>query len=406
MVVACLRLARRGSGISARRTHWQTMAEVLEINDPEELAPFRWQWNDLAKRTPGVSFFHTFDWFSTYWTHFGDDTRLRVLLVHEGQQALGIVPLVVRTRRHRVGNVRVLGYPLDNWGSFFGPIGPDTSGALSIAFAHLMRTRRDWDLIELAAVDALGNDRGRTAAAMAQEGLAPLTEPWHTASLVDLAGTCDWEQYWATRTSRWRNNVRRSEKLLAARGEVTYVRYRPGGISARETDPRWDLYYQCEQIARASWQGSSQSGTTLTHDSIRSFLRDCHRVAARVGALDLNLLLLNGQAVAFNYAYHFAGYVYGLRTGYDAQAAREGAGTVLQRRMIEDSFARGDHTYDLGPDYLECKRHWQTEARESYRYTHFAAEPVAQLARVKRGIGRWLSATRGSKRAAAAAVAS
>jgi CelD/BcsL family acetyltransferase involved in cellulose biosynthesis len=379
------------------------MLKIHEINDPEELSSFRWQWNDLAKRTPGASFFQTFDWFSTYWTHFGDDARLRVLVLHEGQQALGIVPLVLRTRRHRLGNVRVLGYPLDNWGSFYGPIGPDVYLTLSAAFTHLARTRRDWDLVELAAVDTLGNDRGRTAMVMAQEGFAPLVEPWHTTSLVNLAACGDWDTYWSSRSSRWRNNVRRSEKMLAARGAVSYVRYRPGGIAAHETDPRWDLYYQCEQIARSSWQGESQTGTTLTHDAVRPFLRDCHRVAARAGAVDLNLLLVDGQAVAFNYAYHYAGNVFGLRTGFDRQAAREGAGSVLQRRMIEDSFARGDHTYDLGPDYLECKRYWQTETRQSDRYTHFASvEPVAQLARVKRGIGRWLAGARGAKHSAVA----
>jgi CelD/BcsL family acetyltransferase involved in cellulose biosynthesis len=157
------------------------------------------------------------------------------------------------------------------------------------------------------------------------------------------------------------------------------------------------LYDECERIARESWQASSENGTTLTHDSIRPFLRDCHHVAAKAGALDLNLLLVDGRAVAFNYAYQYAGSVYGLRTGYVADMAREGAGTVLQRRMIEDSFARGDHTYDLGPDYLDCKRPWLTETRESYRYTHFAAEPVAQLARVKRSFGRLWAAARGAK---------
>jgi hypothetical protein len=58
--------------------------------------------------------------------------------------------------------------------------------------------------------------------------------------------------------------------------------------------------------------------------------------------------------------------------------------------MIEDSFARGDHTYDLGPGYLECKRYWQTETRSSYRVTHFARSPAAQLVRAKRSVDRWL----------------
>ena len=33
--------------------------------------------------------------------------------------------------------------------------------------------------------------------------------------------------------------------------------------------------------------------------------------------IDLNLLLIDERPVAFNYAYHFRGYVFGLRTGYD-----------------------------------------------------------------------------------------
>ena len=113
------------------------------------------------------------------------------------------------------------------------------------------------------------------------------------------------------------------------------------------------------------------------------------------GALDLNLLSIDGCTIAFNYAYDFGGNVFGLRTGYDAMLAPEGAGTVLQARMIEDCFARGDHTYDLGPGYLDCKRHWQTSTRWSFRYTHFAGRaPLAQLARIKRGVGRWLGRER------------
>ncbi len=60
--------------------------------------------------------------------------------------------------------------------------------------------------------------------------------------------------------------------------------------------------------------------------------------------------------------------------------------------MIEDCFSLGDRTYDLGPGYLDCKRHWATETRYSRRYTHFPSRvPLAQLVRAKRGIQRWLS---------------
>lgn len=106
-------------------------------------------------------------------------------------------------------------------------------------------------------------------------------------------------------------------------------------------------------------------------------------------ALDLNLLLVDEQPVAFNYAYHYRGYVYRLRSGFDKSWAAEGPGTVLQARMIEDCFARGDRTYDLGPGDSECKRYWHSCARASYRYTYFpVADPFAQLVRAKRSVER------------------
>jgi CelD/BcsL family acetyltransferase involved in cellulose biosynthesis len=358
---------------------------TAEINDPAGLAALAPLWRTLLAQTPGASFFHSLDWLATYWKHFGGGQRLRVLVVDDGG-AVGILPLVVRRVRRRLGIVRVLTYPLDDWGSFYGPLGGDPVGTLAGGLSHVLRAPRDWHVIELPWVDALASDGGATRAAFDRIGLETCRERRQTSAIINLAQLGSWDSYWGTRQSRWRNNVRRSEKKLACRGKVTYVRHRPGASG----DPRWDWYDACETIARASWQAGSQSGTTLVHDSVRAFLRDCHGTAAAAGALDLNLLLLDDRPVAFNYAYHYGGHVYGLRTGYDARAAAEGAGSVLQARMIADSFARGDHTYDLGPDYLECKRYWLTETRGGFRYTYFPpGVGMAQWMRAGRALRDW-----------------
>ena len=47
------------------------MIEVVEVNDIEELAHYRLVWNALFAATQGASFFLSFDWFDTYWRHFG-----------------------------------------------------------------------------------------------------------------------------------------------------------------------------------------------------------------------------------------------------------------------------------------------------------------------------------------------
>jgi CelD/BcsL family acetyltransferase involved in cellulose biosynthesis len=364
------------------------MQLIDEINDLAGLASYRQAWASLLAETPGASFFQSLPWLEVYWKHFGQGQKLRVLVVLELDRPVGIVPLVVRTEPTKAGRIRFLTYPLDYWGSYYGPIGPEPQKALQAALAHLRASRRDWDVLELRWVGHADDDGTFTARAMEAERLSACHTVFDQTAIIRLDGT--WEQYLASRAHKWRTNYRRWQRRLGELGQVTYLRYRPGGEAAGEDDPRWDLYEACLALAKKSWQGSSPDGTTLSHDSIRPFLTDVHEAAARMGALDLNLLLLDDRPIAFAYNYYYRGYVYGLRVGYDAEAGRYGAGNVLYGRTIEDCFRRGDRIYDMGPGSLECKRHFQSEIRPIGRYSHFPSLALrAQLLRLKRQFDHW-----------------
>ena len=73
------------------------MADVVEINDLEQLEDYRLAWNALLPQTPRASFFHTIDWLQTYWQSFGHPQKLRVLVVRSEGKPIGIVPLCVHT---------------------------------------------------------------------------------------------------------------------------------------------------------------------------------------------------------------------------------------------------------------------------------------------------------------------
>jgi CelD/BcsL family acetyltransferase involved in cellulose biosynthesis len=371
------------------------MLHVQEINSIEELAGLRSVWNALLDQTAGGTFFQSLDWLQTYWQFHGQNQRLRVLLVESDGKPIGIMPLSVATETSRVGAVRVLGYPLAGWGSFYGPIGAHILETLQAGVRHIRNTPCDWDLLDLRWVDA-ATDQGHTPAALERAEFDYETQVWHTSAQVELDQ--GWEAYWAGRTSHWRNNVRRSERKLNEQGVVEHIRFRPRGEAAGEANPRWDLYDSCVEIARRSWQGSSTTGTTLSHKAVRDYLRAAHATATNAGSVDLNLLLLNGRPVAFAYNYHFRGWVYGVRSGFDQTVVEDGAGTVLMQKMIEDSCLRGDRLIDLGPDYFACKRYWFTQLRPAMHYTHF--RPLgwrAQSIRLKRIVSRWLGRTTAQK---------
>ena len=361
------------------------MFQVWEVNDVAELGRYRSAWESLLAQTTDATFFQSLDWLEVYWEHSGGDQRLRVLVVAEGNEPTGILPLVVRTERTRIGSLRFLTYPLDYWGSFYGPIGPFPDKTLKAGLRYLRRRRRDWDVLELRWLPDDDTDPSRTGAILKSLGLRPCRTLVDQTAVIRLEGT--WEDYLAKRTSKWRNNYRRWQRRLQEQGRLDYLRYRPRGAAHGDGDPRWDLYDACIEVAQKSWQGSSRDGTTLSHDSVSSFLKDVHAAAARVGALDLNLLLLDGAPFAFIYNYHYRGHLFGLRVGHDKARARDGAGNLLYARTIEDSFRRGDRLYDLGPGSLDCKRYFQTEIRPIFRCSHFPRLTVRpQLLRLKRCI--------------------
>ena len=333
-------------------TAHSAMIRVTEINSPKELADLRAVWNDLFAATPGASFFQSHTWLETYWqfygygvnTHQNDSTsseatdpqdhphgtssssvhpdRLRILLIEADREPIGILPLVVSTEIYRVGPMRVLGYPLAGWGSFYGPIGPHPAATLLAGLKHIRSTPRDWDLLDLRWVDATEVDRGSTPQALQSAGFNFQSQIWHHSAQVELHN--GWDTYWATRKPTWRSNVRRCERLLNRRGTLKYLRYRPGGAEHNDDNPRWDLYDTCVELAQRSWQGDSTTGTTLSHPAVRQYLRAAHQSAVTAGAVDINLLFLDNQPVAFSYNYHNRGVVDGLRNGYDPTAVRDG----------------------------------------------------------------------------------
>jgi CelD/BcsL family acetyltransferase involved in cellulose biosynthesis len=369
------------------------MSQVIEINEIAELQHYRMHWNLLLGQTPDASFFHSLDWLEAYWQHFGDDQKLRVLVVSSGGRPIGFLPLTVRAEKTGVGSVRVLTYPLQDWGWFYGPIGPNPTATLTAAMHYLKSQPRDFDIIDLRWTNTEETDRGRTSRAMDAAGLTATKGQWAEVAVVDMQGS--WEDYLASRSPKLRQNcrrlVRRFEKVEGAR----YERYRPAGAAAGDADPRWDIYDQCEQLAADSWQSSTSDGNTLSNESVRAFFRQTHELAVRAGAVDINLVYVGEKLVAFGYNYVWNGRVSGVRMGFDAEFAQLSPGVVLYAKTLQDSFERGDHTFDFGPGSLEIKKRWLTRMVSSDCYTHYAA-PRAQVLRLK----RWFDERRSGEKVA------
>ena len=88
--------------------------------------------------------------------------------------------------------------------------------------------------------------------------------------------------------------------------------------------------------------------------------------------VDVCLLTIGSVPAAFAYNYHAGGIVTGLRMGYDASVSRDGLGTALLYRMLEDSCQRGDQGFDLGIGSQQFKHGFRTRALQNVALRHCA----------------------------------
>jgi len=347
------------------------MFQVREINELHELDDLRASWRWLLLQTPNYSFFQTLEWLEASWDHYPLPQKLRVIVVESGGDVVGIVPFCVRTEHRKVGPLRILTYPLNDWGTFYGPIAPQPQLAFRAAINHVAATRRDWDFIDLRYVDQAAPEFLPIGEAMREAGFDIIVRPRMEVRLCRM--TDGWEAYVQSRSRNWRQKMRRDiDSLEKKSGEVRLVRYRPSAGEQGDDARHDEIYDICERIAANSWQSEAESQSTLSSPRVRNLLRRLHREAATLGMLDTNILTVGDRPVAFNYNYIAENRTYGLRSGFDQTTGLENCGKILIYKMLEDSFRRGDVEYSFGPGRQPHKDRFATEMRHAYTFRHFA----------------------------------
>ncbi len=363
-------------------------SQVDIVTTTEDFGELRGEWNALARQVPGSQFFQTHDWLSVYWNHFGQNQELRIATTRDNGKLTAVVPLVLRREVRQVGEVRVLTYPLDDWGSLFQPLTLDVNATTERVLAYLAEAPRDWNILSWRWCQDHQPSTRALRRQMSELGMRVHESVRETAAFIELPSTFD--EYMDSRSSKFRNNVKRWRRRVEEYGTLRFEKYR--ATEENGWAPRWELWDFCVELAARSWQGSSQTGTTLSHPEIKTFLRDVHGVAANLGAIDVNLMYLNDEPVAFEYGYCWHGYKYALRFGYDASCCNAGIGNVMWLESIKASIEAGDHTFDMGPGSLEYKRHYCTHMHDCLTLDHFSKSSTrAQLIALKHDFSSWWS---------------
>ncbi len=313
-----------------------------------ELEAVSTDWHMLLATAEAANTFLTPEWIVPWWKAYQPKADLRVLVVREDNEVVGLAPMMVQHERRYGLNVRCLRFIGD--GTFesdhldFLVRAPD---AARIHASARWAAQCEWDVAELANIP----EGSRLAASLPdwcqrngflfETANAPCPIRQVPASFDELL---------ASLPSRFRTSIRSTRKKLAAAYRVEFGQH----DQPDELEPALETLFENHE---SRWRSKGQGGVFL-NPRRRDFYRQLTRKLHEVGNLRFFYLKLDDRIVAQEYCFAHGKTVYLLQEGFAFELASLNLGNALRSYVFEYLIERGYHAYDFLAGISRHKQNW------------------------------------------------
>ena len=333
-----------------------------------EIEPLANAWDELADRLDAPPFLRP-GWVAAWSEAFGSG-RLEVHAVRRGDRLVALMPL----HRHH----GLLQSTTNEHTPAYAPLAEDADAAAALAHAVLATSPRH---ISLESLDADSVAWQTWASVVAGGGYTVLRRVEHRSPVLAVEGT--WADYEAGLSRSFLADLRRCRRRLEEAGEAEV----DAGAGRGALGPRLAEVFAVEA---AGWK--SATGTAIASSpATRRFYELVARWAADAGALRLDILRLDGRAIAVLFGLESGSRYYALKGGYDPEFRRLSPGKLLLHQAVRRAFDDGLRSVELLGDAEHYKAAWTRSVRQRERFEAFARSPTGTLGWAAFAFGRPLA---------------
>jgi len=300
------------SALSAMRDEWHVLAAACDHDLPYLLPEFLLPW--LSR--------------------LGDRYRICFLSARSVDGALvGLAPLVSRRITFMGISLDMLQFP-EAWPS--PPcdwlIHPKHKGVAEALFQHCA-DQMQWDVCELLNVPAESNLGNYFEQTVQSQGYSVTRE--QSLETYHVPIDTSWDDFFAARTKKFRQNLRRGLRFCEGIGTVTFKRY-PGDMSLEEVSAH------VQALLPNSWKG----GETDDGDW-GTFLLELIGRFAESGRARIDFMLLDDNAIAYLFSTPYTHKVFALHNAYHLGYQHGNLGQYMLMRALHEAFDAGAECYDF-----------------------------------------------------------
>ncbi|MCC6905435.1 MAG: GNAT family N-acetyltransferase [Anaerolineae bacterium] len=318
-------------------------------------------WTSLLEESGCREMFLTWEWQFAWWKHHQAGNDLRIITARRDGRLEAVAPLMIITKPKygRVfREVVMLGYPDIDVAGFL----------LREPYVEVLRdicrylvNRRDWDVLQIMEIPAEGFEGRELASAFRAAGCGTyIIDDVH----YYLPILTDWQAYYDQLPHPLTGYLRKQLKAISKVGELSYRVF-------CGPDLRWEHFE-----AMFALNAKSRYAYLYATEEERAFARALFDLTQGRDWVEIDLLYLGEQPVAFNHGFNMGGRHEGWRMGFDGDYYKYGPGKLLSMHMIRSYFERGFRELDLLRGVESYKNEWQPLPR---RFIHLRAVPRLKL---------------------------
>lgn len=344
--------------------------KIKIVRTLDELLVHANQWNQLALQAPQQLPMLSYAWIAAYFEHrVKSDEFWRCFLAYDGEQLVGVLPLIVTPRRTLGLKSVILRTPYDNH---------------TVSVDLLALPGREHEIIPEIIKSAMNEyprwfsfefkrlpDTSPTLRVLLNDNktIIPVKEYDGIGDYLAVEG--DYEKYWKDLSSSTRRNLRNRERKLErlTRGEPAFI------IEDSASEKELSLFMKVEA---AGWKARTGSAI-LNSPPLVSFYNNltCHLAAP--GWLEWQFLQAGGKTYAANLSIKFNRSLVIWKLGYDETYSNCAPGSLLFERVIQHAFESGKvDEINLLTD-MPWHKQWKTKKRNYYNLYLYPKRPIPLL---------------------------
>ena len=282
-------------------------------------------WNDLWRRSESRLPSQRAEGIQLWCETFATGSELTALVVRQEDQFVAALPLIRETYGGVLTIYRLPSNCTVRAGDLLIDPNADVNEAIALVASQL--TALPGTLAALEEID-MGSDRWqRMVRRLRGQGHELHVSSGHDVGVIDILH--DWEAYTSSWSRNHRSAVKRTRKKFEASGDVQVIRL---------CDPSDQLLHEtleaCFAIEDRTWKGESGTSIVKTPGMREYFHREA-KIVRDAGMLDLWLLKLDGQLVAFEYCHLSKGTCFSHKISFDPAWERFSPGRLLRFYQLQ-----------------------------------------------------------------------